>query len=136
MFSLARQRAKRPRDFVEGMETVAACMRIIWQARTRYGLQWWALENPRGYLRQFLGKPAYESKAWYYERADFEKPSDIWGYFNFPKQKYTIRPKMSYRQIRWQKPMPPKGYEDITDRTAIRSITPAGFARAFFKANL
>lgn len=135
MFSLARQNAKTPRDLRAGMETVRACLNIIWECRLSGSLKFWALENPRGYLRQFLGRPAFETKAWYFEDAEFEKPTDIWGYFNNPKIKNTTKPKMDYRQIRWQKPPAPKGYEHITDRAAIRSITPAGFANAFFRAN-
>lgn len=135
MFSLARQNAKSPRDFVAGMLLVRTCMDIIWLCRERGSLKFWALENPRGYLRQFLGLPAFESKAWYFERSQFEKPTDIWGYFNPPQKKYRKKPALDYRQVRWQKPPAPKGYEHITDRAAIRAITPAGFAKAFFKAN-
>lgn len=135
MFSLARQNAKTPRDFPGAMQVVAACMEIIWRCRAVGPLRWWALENPRGYLRQFLGLPAYQSKAWYFEKAQFEKPTDIWGYFEAPRKKYNRKPKMNFRTMRWQKPPLNPKYPHITDRAEIRSITPAGFAKAFFKAN-
>ena len=86
MFSLARTRAKRPRDFSEGMQIVAACLRVIWECRARGNLKWWALENPRGFLRQFLGKPAMT-----WRPCDFgdphTKPTDLWGYFKEPKRR-------------------------------------------------
>ena len=65
MFSLARTRAKKKRDFAEGMEIVKACMNIIWKCREnpKYRkdgcLKFWALENPMGFLRQFLGYPYF-----------------------------------------------------------------------------
>ena len=57
MFSLARTTAKTPRDFNQGLKIVEACERIIRQCRINGNLKFWALENPVGYLRQFLGKP-------------------------------------------------------------------------------
>lgn len=56
-FSLAK--GGLPRDFDTGMETVAACLQIIWQCRKQDKLAFWALENPRGLLRQFLGRPHF-----------------------------------------------------------------------------
>jgi hypothetical protein len=92
MFSLARTRARTERDFRKGMECVRACMAIIWEARTRPlyrkdgALKFWALENPVGFLRQFLGKPAMT-----FNPCDFGDPytkkTDLWGYFNEPKKK-------------------------------------------------
>src|ERR1700680_1855757 len=43
MFSLARTTAKTPRDFETGMSVVAACLGIIWTARKREKLAFWAL---------------------------------------------------------------------------------------------
>ena len=57
MFSLARTTPKIPRDTREGMLCVEACMRIIWECQHRQRLAWWALENPFGMLRHWLGKP-------------------------------------------------------------------------------
>ena len=59
MFSLARTRAKTPRDLRQGMELVIASLNIIWECRYNHKLAFWCLENPMGYLRQFLGKPAF-----------------------------------------------------------------------------
>lgn len=129
MFSLARNNAKSPRNFLEGMSTVRACMDIIWMCRADGKLKWWALENPVGYLRQFLGKPAYTFQAWWFGDS-IKKPTDLWGYFNEPKKKrnavkpsYTRKGKGSW------------AYQNPTPGAKERSITPAGFAKAFYEAN-
>lgn len=128
MFSLARTRAKRPRDFAEGMETVSACLRIIWKCRVRGSLAFWALENPTGFLRQFLGKPAMSFKPCEYGDP-WAKRTDIWGYFNEPRKLTTAVdvPKGIHRASAW--------YDRPGDRATLRSMTPQGFAKAFMKAN-
>lgn len=138
MFSLARTRAKKPRDFVEGMETVSACLRIIWACRASGSLKWWVLENPVGFLRQFLGAPAVTFMAWQYG-GEHIKPTDLWGYFQTPKK--TV--KGSAKPVRPKGRMPggtrdwsfaKNGANGLT-RQEIRSMTPPGFAKAFFEAN-
>lgn len=135
MFSLARTRAKKPRDFKEGMEVVTACLRIIWEARYQNELAFWALENPMGYLRQFLGKPAFTFDPW--EFGDrYTKKTDLWGYFNEPKK----NPVPLNQQELWLCSKNSRKLPSISDFTgskhaARRSITPAGFANAFFQAN-
>jgi len=125
MFSLARQNAKIPRNFRQGMKTVEACLRIIWASRHEGKLSFWALENPTGYLRQFLGVPKFKFKP-----SEFGDPigkrTDLWGYFNPPKKLKvpvdvpigTHRASLNYHRD-----------------PILRAITPPGFAQAFFKAN-
>ncbi len=136
MFSFARTRAKTPRDLRKGMEVVYACLRIIWECRYRTKLHFWALENPMGYLRQFLGKPTFT-----FDPCDFGDPytkkTDLWGYFNHPKLnpvKLTPKQKWDSKQNNLSKY--PR-YSDITrsKQSEIRAITPPGFAKAFFEAN-
>jgi len=124
MFSLARQNAKIPRDFSEGMKEVSACLNIIWICGANGNLEFWALENPTGYLRQFLGKPAFTFQP--YEFGDnSKKRTDLWGYFIEPKKNPI--PKPDY---------PRKGIGSWQGRSSTqRSITPPGFAKAFFEAN-
>jgi hypothetical protein len=128
-FSFARTRAKTPRDFEGSMELVRACLRVIWGARANgSNLQWWALENPVGYLRQFLGLPAYTFKPC--EFGDpWAKRTDLWGYFKAPRKlrKPVFVPKGQNRASAW--------HDLPEDRPTRRSMTPAGFAEAFFKAN-
>lgn len=61
MFSLARTTAKTPRDLASGMRLVKKCLEIIWFCResNESQLKFWALENPMGLLRQFLGRPLF-----------------------------------------------------------------------------
>ena len=123
MFSFARQTAKKPRDFQEGMEIVLACLQVIWKCRLNNRLQFWALENPRGYLRQFLGKAPYEFQQWEFGNKGM-KPTEIWGYFNFPRKTIKQKPKELTYFININK-----------NRNVSRAITPPGFAQAFFEAN-
>ena len=141
MFSLMRQNAKIKRNFEEGMKCVKACLRIIWKCRYKNVLNFWALENPKAYLRQFLGKPPLTFNPCDYGDP-WTKPTDIWGYFNMPKQKpvdpepaaLIITKNLNTKLLSplWIKTM----YNcDSADRKEIRAITPSGFAKAFFKAN-
>ena len=135
MFSLARTRAKTPRDLRQGMELVIACLNIIWECRYNHKLAFWCLENPRGYLRQFLGKPAFT-----FDPCDFGDPytkkTDLWGYFNIPK-KNRIKPE--FIDFESGKRMSRIHYETSCGsgerRKILRAITPPGFAKAFFEAN-
>jgi len=94
MFSLARTKAKELRDLAEGFEIVRACLNIIWKCmeikqeteRKTLPLKFWALENPNGMLKYFLGKPAFEFNP--YEFGDgYKKRTMLWGWFNEPKKK-------------------------------------------------
>lgn len=140
MFSLARTRAIKPRDFNEGMEIVIACLNIIWETRKRGKLQFWALENPMGYLRQFLGKPPFHFDPW--EFGDpWTKGTDIWGYYNFPKKKFTDIDQVMTDEQKQKCSSNSRKLPSITDITgskqqARRAMTPQGFALAFYKANL
>jgi hypothetical protein len=142
-FSLAKNGCKRARNFEAGMEIVKACLSIIWTCRVQNILKFWALENPTGYLRQFLGRPCFTFEQWQFGGQKIKK-TDIWGYFNVPKS--TIKekpenlirmsPKSRYNSRDWSKLNCPAEYAHLKlDRAALRAITPPGFARAFFKAN-
>lgn len=148
-FSLAKNGCHRSRDLSEGMNTVVACLKIIWECRLTGSLKFWALENPVGLLRQFLGKPHYTFYQWWFGDMGIKR-TDLWGYFNDPKQKVFERPDSPYfvkqyksgkkNQFAWSSPQCPEwAREYITGcknrRAALRSITPPGFAQAFFKAN-
>ena len=141
MFSLARTRAKKPRDFQEGMENVKACLNIIWKCRYKPKyckddcLKFWALENPMGFLRQFLGYPVLT-----FNPSDFgdnyTKKTDLWGYFNIPKTnkiKLTVTEKQRCKINNRKLP----SISDITGskQTDRRAITPQGFAKAFYESN-
>ena len=140
-FSLAK--GGRERDFEGAMEIVSACMKIIWKCRIRGSLKFWALENPRGFLRQFLGKPAFKFEHWQFGDLQI-KPTDLWGYFNEPRVRVHERPPALAVIIPngrsngrgWSNPVcPPEHANKGLGRADIRAITPPGFARAFYEAN-
>lgn len=64
----------RKRDEASGMEIVNACMRIIKKCQP----VWWALENPTGHLRKYLGIPQLTFQPWEYGDP-WTKRTDIWG---------------------------------------------------------
>ena len=139
MFSLARTRAKEPRNLTEGMKLVRACMEIIWLSRESGGLKFWALENPMGYLRQFLGKPPFHFDPWEFGEP-YTKGTDIWGYFNFPVKKFKVMSEvMLEKQILKYKTnsrkLPSISMITGSKQKTARAITPAGFSEAFFRAN-
>lgn len=135
MFSLARTRAKTPRDFRVGMKLAVACLNIIWECRYNNEIIFWCLENPRGYLRQFLGKPAFT-----FDPCDFgdnyTKRTDLWGYFNAPKMNPTsLLPFERELCSRNMRELPSISDFTGSKQSAKRAITPTGFAKAFFEAN-
>lgn len=155
MFSYARTKAKKPRDIKEGMECVRACLDIIWScmevqqptAKKTLPLKWWALENPyHGFLPKILGKPAFTFDPWEFGD-EYQKRTALWGNFNEPVKtpiKMTAEAKrkaktnshlhtLKFDSLK-SKNIHPE-YVGKFDRQTRRSITPQGFANAFFKAN-
>jgi hypothetical protein len=133
MFSLARTTAKTPRNLKQGMEIVAACMRIIWLVHPKF----WVMENPKGLLRQFMGKPAFEFDASEFG-CDYNKHTDLWGYFREPKKTHPYHRYPSTTKNVRKLPEIPKDYRRDWGMTSVqvrRSITPEQFANAFYKAN-
>lgn len=119
------------------MGIVMACLMIIAKSRPKF----WALENPVGRLKQWLGKYIMT-----FNPCDFGDPytkkTCLWGNFNMPfkeplfndksvKPEYIICPTNGdrYSPVSWYT----GGKSDKTKE--LRSITPPGFAKAFFEAN-
>jgi len=104
----------------EGLSVVDACLRII----AIHKPQWWALENPVGRLVTWLGKPRMA-----FDPADYGDPYTkrtlLWGDFTPPLMAKVAATEGSKMHL-----LPPS-----PERSALRSVTPAGFARAFFEAN-
>lgn len=140
MFSLARTTAKTPRDFNEGMKLVHRCLEIIWNARAEGTLKFWALENPVGYLRQFLGKPPLTFDPCNYGDT-YTKKTDLWGFYNFPIiSKRTLNQEEKERCSVNKRILPelPEDYnmpEGWSRQAARRSMTSKYFAEAFYRAN-
>jgi hypothetical protein len=102
------------------LSIVDACLRIVQVCKP----QWWALENPVGRLVHYLGPPKMYFHPWEYGDP-YTKKTCLWGEFNEPK-KSPVEPVEGGKMHRMG-PSP--------DRAKLRSITPAGFAQAFFEAN-
>lgn len=152
MFSFARTNAKKPRDLQEGMECVRACLDIIWSfmevkqatAKKEIPLKFWALENPyHGFLKKFLGVPAFTFDPWEFGDG-YQKRTALWGYFNEPiktpipmtkEAKAKAKTNSHIHTLGVKKDIHPEAFGKF-DRQTRRSITPAGFAKAFYKANL
>lgn len=144
-FSKANWRVKKEdRDFKEGMKTVRACMDIIWTIQEHGApLKFWALENPMGYLYNFMGRHVFYFQPWQFGETGFlaTKRTALWGYFNPPAKTVKKRPSSikfisAHNQSNGQRPVN-REWNSFShkDRAAQRSITPPGFANAFFKAN-
>ena len=154
MFSIARndKTAKKPRDLKEGMRIVNACLEIVHECLYfshrlgGEGIKFWALENPyTGYLKRFLGKPPLVFNPCDY--GDFyNKKTALWGEFKNlelnkvePLELNYVKYAASRNKIRTEKEAQiPEGYQEKTGlgkRKIMRSITPQGFAKAFYKAN-
>ena len=104
----------------DGLSIVDACLRAV----VTHEPHFWCLENPVGRLTQYLGAPEM-----YFNPCDYGDPytkkTCLWGCFNHPETK-PVEPEKKNR-IHYMSPG--------KDRSKLRSITPSGFARAFFKAN-
>lgn len=107
---------------IQALSVADACLRIVWLCRKT--LAWWALENPVGRLPRFYGPPEM-----YFQPCDYGDPytkkTGIWGEFRFPQQN-SVEPVEGSKMHK----IPPS-----EERWRLRSMTPQGFATAFFQAN-
>lgn len=142
MFSRARTTAKTPRDFRGAMDLVDIILKIIWECEfsSHFTLKFWALENPAGHLSLFLGNPPFSFHP--YDFGDrHSKQTYIWGKFNKPKKNsVTLNEEELLQSRNNTRPLPkiPEGYISDGKMKSVqirRSITPEGFAKAFYKVN-
>jgi hypothetical protein len=132
MFCIAGNRWERSaEEMKEALSVVDACLRIVVTGRPVF----WALENPVGKLKRYLGEPSFRFDPCNYGDA-YTKKTCLWGQFNAPKPTHQVKPIQA-----------PPGHHSIdvylkqqghtlgTQRSALRSMTPGGFAQAFFEAN-
>jgi len=155
-FSYAKTTGK-PRDMRKGMMLVKECYRVIWESQydlpgkysKKTTLTFWMIENPRGLLAFFLGKPAFEYDPWEFGD-NYKKRTHIWGKFNNPiklyndvnsvmtseeqeKAKTNSRKLPKFDRLK-TKEIHGKYYGQLT-RQERRSICSPGFAQAFYEAN-
>ena len=132
-FSFAKHfhgKGKYKHNFARGLELVSACMRIILTSNPK----WWVIENPKGYLKRWLGEPNFIFEPYYYGDK-YQKKTCLWGKFKTPNPKTLKKPKglIKFSMLK-SKDIHPQFYGKLT-RTERRAITPLGFAKAFFKVN-
>lgn len=118
---------KDPQLLFNAVLVVHACLYIIKHTNPVF----WALENPVGRLKKIvkeLGEPNLTFNPCDYGDA-YTKKTLVWGQFNLPI-KNPIEPKfVTYKN--GKRFAPNYGWSSNKGR----SITPAGFAKAFFEAN-
>lgn len=144
-FSFARSTGKTMRDLENGHKIMKACLEIIWECQfalksnnaKETPLKFWALENPYGLMRRFLGHPVAIIQPWMWGDM-YQKKTCLWGFFVPPQPrikeyKTTKFDKLHMRQL----PKIPEGYFSPVEnkRQSMRAVTPRGFAEAFFRAN-
>jgi hypothetical protein len=112
---------KGEKALLESLSIVDACLRVVLATNP----QWWALENPVGRLKHYLGKPKLKFNPCDYGDP-YTKKTLLWGDFNWPYKKNQVEPKEGSKMHL----LPPS-----EKRKELRSITPSGFAKAFFEAN-
>lgn len=145
-FSIAKDHTL-SRDLKAGMRIVNACKRII----DACDPSWWVIENPAGYLRKFLGEPAYSFQPWWFG-SPWSKRTMLWGKFNRPVRTHDSwskvnkirelyvrpgrgKPSIAFLHKSAQQYIPELWPFKIDSDAAFRAITPPRFAMAFFKAN-
>jgi len=110
---------------LDALSIADACLRIVMV----HDPVWWALENPVGRLRRYLGPPAMMFNPCDYGDP-YTKKTLLWGLFT-PPVKTPVKPVRACKQGSWLQQL--GGKSEKTKR--LRSVTPVGFANAFFKAN-
>jgi len=137
----------RERKPEEGLKIVLACMRIIQQSNPK----WWAMENPVGYLREYMGKPTTTFQPWQYGDP-WTKRTDLWGSFSVPEKKYKnwedvpekldlytrpgrSKPNFAYLHKSAHSLIPQLSFCNPKTDAEFRAITPPSFSKAFFEAN-
>ena len=109
-------------QILEALSLVDACLRIIQTVKPKF----WAMENPVGKLRKWIGPPKMSFNP--YDYGDpYTKKTLLWGEFK-ELTKTPVEPTEGSKL--WSM------YGGNSAHTKeMRSITPQGFTNAFFKAN-
>lgn len=107
-------------QMIDALSMVDAVCRLVLVTKPT----WWVIENPHGKLSRWLGPPVMTFQPNDYGDP-YTKMTCLWGEFNAPVRQPVEAVLGSKMHL-----VPPG-----PNRQAIRSETPAGFARAFFEAN-
>lgn len=111
---------------LEALAIADACLRLAAVCKPKF----WALENPVGRLSRYYGPPVFT-----FDPCDFGDPytkrTCLWGNF-VPPLPVFLGESMAVKPLEGSKmhKLPPS-----PKRSTLRSITPGGFAGAFFMCN-
>lgn len=105
---------------IEALSISDACLRLALLTKPKF----WCIENPVGRLSRYLGKPHMTFHPFEYGDP-YKKRTCLWGNFNIPI-KNLVEPTEGMKLYL----LPPS-----KDRSKLRSITPPGFAQAFYEVN-
>lgn len=119
------------KDIIQGLSLVDACYRIATVTKADV----FALENPVGKLRKWIGEPLLRFQPYDYagyadnpRSEQYSKRTCLWGWFD-PRLPTAPLENIDGSKL-WAQ------YGGKSDRTKeLRSMTPQGFARAFYAAN-
>jgi hypothetical protein len=106
-------------DYLAALSVVDACLRFVAMCKPA----WWALENPVGNLRKWIGQPVARFQPFQYGDP-YSKLTCLWGNFTMPEPRNQVESLGSLVHH----------FTGSRDKEK-RAITPPGFARAFFEAN-
>lgn len=116
-------------ETMAGLAVVDACLRAV----ALYRPKWWALENPVGRLKQWLGEPRL-----IFDPCDYGDPytkkTCLWGNFAVPRL-IPVEPVMYESNGKRGSWMWMKLGGKSARTKELRSATPMGFAKAFREAN-
>ena len=116
---------------VNALAVADACLRMVAVCKP----EWWCLENPEGRLRKYYGPPAFtfnpcDFNALADSDESYNKKTLLWGNFTFPLPIFTGVVPQPARVKTWVISFP-----ESKDRAMLRSVTPTGFAQAFYMVN-
>ncbi|WP_051617253.1 DNA cytosine methyltransferase [Desulfonatronovibrio hydrogenovorans] len=113
-------------SFTEYMIALALMVLVMVEA---FKPKFWALENPVGRIEKLVPELRFYRRL-IFDPCDYGDPytkrTVLWGKFNPNLKKNPIKPLHGSLMHR----LPPS-----PDRTTMRSVTPPGFAQAFYRAN-
>lgn len=125
-------------QLLDGLALSDACLRII----TVHKPVWWVLENPVGRLKDWIGPAVMTFQPHHFAgwNADpledaYTKRTCLWGEFTKPERR-NVEPVDQSNDGSGNTSKMHAKYGGKSDRTKeLRSMTPRGFAAAFFAAN-
>ena len=108
---------------IQGMSVIDACIRISVMSQPYF----WALENPPGRLHHWLGEPRYKFQPYWFGDP-YSKYTYLWGRFNTNLVEHRVKPVKGHIRNQLNK-------YSMKYASFFRSMTPKGFATAFYNAN-